>query len=284
MSLVGLTDEQYAHLHEAWRLFDTDEDGLVTPKDLQRLLRSFGYEHTLVCVRRGRAGAEALVHARAARLTCMRPASRTSLGCSSTTCRFALRGTGVSTCPSSSCGPSSSQRPSSRCVPTLHPLCAPSLPPAFRGLCRVARASTVQAHLLCCLCCPPLLDLGGVPAPGKPCRDDGLRRTCAPPPLFSAVRCDGAAETAAQQRACACASAKRRTRSALALMRAVLDGTGLENFEGLSPYQKLVRKELLNTVRTNRMTLDDQVSRAVSAVNHCRGGSRAHASTAIVGQ
>ena len=67
-------------------------------------------------------------------------------------------------------------------------------------------------------------------------------------------------------------------------MRAVLDGTGLENFEGLSPYQKLVRKELLNTVRTNRITLDDQVSRAVSAVNHCRGGSRAHASTAIVGQ
>ena len=40
MSLVGLTDEQYAHLHEAWRLFDTDEDGLVTPQDLQRLLRS----------------------------------------------------------------------------------------------------------------------------------------------------------------------------------------------------------------------------------------------------
>lgn len=48
MTLVALTDEQYAHIHEAWRLFDTDEDGLITPKDLQRLLLSFGYQHTLV--------------------------------------------------------------------------------------------------------------------------------------------------------------------------------------------------------------------------------------------
>ena len=31
---------------------------------------------------------------------------------------------------------------------------------------------------------------------------------------------------------------------------------GLENFEGLNAYKKLVRKELLNTVRTNRVNLD----------------------------
>ena len=48
MSLTPLTDEQFAHIQEAWRLFDTDSDGLVTPKDLQTLLRSFGYEHSLV--------------------------------------------------------------------------------------------------------------------------------------------------------------------------------------------------------------------------------------------
>jgi hypothetical protein len=48
MSLVALTDEQYAHIREAWRIFDTDEDGLITPKDLQRLLLSFGFQHTVV--------------------------------------------------------------------------------------------------------------------------------------------------------------------------------------------------------------------------------------------
>jgi len=51
MSLTALTDEQYDHIEEAWRLFDTDGDGLVTPKDLQKLMRSFGYEHTLVQAR-----------------------------------------------------------------------------------------------------------------------------------------------------------------------------------------------------------------------------------------
>lgn len=35
-----------------------------------------------------------------------------------------------------------------------------------------------------------------------------------------------------------------------------MDAAGLENFEGLNAHKKLVRKELLNTVRTNRMTLD----------------------------
>ncbi len=65
------------------------------------------------------------------------------------------------------------------------------------------------------------------------------------------------AEGAEEESACTYASAER---GALALMCAILDGTGLENFEGLNAYQKLVRKELLNTVRTNRMTLDDQVS------------------------
>jgi len=48
MSLTALTDEQYAHMKEAWRLFDTDGDGIVTPQDLQKILRSFGYEHSLV--------------------------------------------------------------------------------------------------------------------------------------------------------------------------------------------------------------------------------------------
>ena len=48
MTLTPLTDEQFAHFEEAWRLFDTDGDGLVTPKDLQAILRSFGYEHSLV--------------------------------------------------------------------------------------------------------------------------------------------------------------------------------------------------------------------------------------------
>ena len=51
MSLTALTDEQYDHIEEAWLLFDTDGDGLVTPKDLQKLMRSFGYEHTLVQAR-----------------------------------------------------------------------------------------------------------------------------------------------------------------------------------------------------------------------------------------
>jgi hypothetical protein len=38
-----------------------------------------------------------------------------------------------------------------------------------------------------------------------------------------------------------------------------LSNTGLENFEGLNAYKKLVRKELLNTVRTNRVDLDTLV-------------------------
>ena len=47
MSLTALTPDQYAHFQEAWRLFDTDGDGLVTPTDMQKLLRSFGYEHSV---------------------------------------------------------------------------------------------------------------------------------------------------------------------------------------------------------------------------------------------
>lgn len=39
-----------------------------------------------------------------------------------------------------------------------------------------------------------------------------------------------------------------------------MPNTGLENFEGLNAYKKLVRKELLNTVRTNRVDLDTLVS------------------------
>ena len=35
MSLTALTDDQYTHLQESWRLFDTDGDGLITAKDLE---------------------------------------------------------------------------------------------------------------------------------------------------------------------------------------------------------------------------------------------------------
>ena len=38
----------------------------------------------------------------------------------------------------------------------------------------------------------------------------------------------------------------------------------LENFEGLNAYQKLKRKELINTVKTNRMTLDALVGRLLA--------------------
>lgn len=38
----------------------------------------------------------------------------------------------------------------------------------------------------------------------------------------------------------------------------------LENFKGLNPYQKLKRKELINTVKTNRMTLDALVGRLLA--------------------
>lgn len=121
---MALTDEQYAHINEAWRLFDTDEDGLITPQDLQRLLLSFGYRHTVVRPRRageregttgGRGACGGAKHrARLALLTHMRVASRRSLRCTSTTFRFVLRAIGASTSPSSSSGPSNLQRPSSR--------------------------------------------------------------------------------------------------------------------------------------------------------------------------
>ena len=31
---------------EAWRIFDTDSDGLITAKDLPTLMLSFGYDHS----------------------------------------------------------------------------------------------------------------------------------------------------------------------------------------------------------------------------------------------
>lgn len=76
MSLTPLTDDQFAHIQEAWRLFDTDSDGLVTPKDLQTLLRSFGYEHSLVPARPGPTDACARMRSSVPLATAHRLASR----------------------------------------------------------------------------------------------------------------------------------------------------------------------------------------------------------------
>eukprot|EP00961_Rhodomonas_salina_P057738 775987-Rhodomonas_salina.5 len=46
MSTAPLSEEQWLHIKEAWRIFDTDGDGLITPSDLRLLLQSFGYEHS----------------------------------------------------------------------------------------------------------------------------------------------------------------------------------------------------------------------------------------------
>jgi hypothetical protein len=45
--------------------------------------------------------------------------------------------------------------------------------------------------------------------------------------------------------------------------------SALENFEGLDAYHRLVRKELINTVKTNRIALDDIVSFACCSTCLC---------------
>jgi hypothetical protein len=46
MTAVPPTDVQWEHLDEAWRIFDTDADGLVTAGDLRLLLLTYGFEHS----------------------------------------------------------------------------------------------------------------------------------------------------------------------------------------------------------------------------------------------
>ncbi len=40
-----LSQEQYDHIQEAWRVLDVDEDGLITAGDLRMVLRSFGRDY-----------------------------------------------------------------------------------------------------------------------------------------------------------------------------------------------------------------------------------------------
>mmetsp|Transcript_33322 Transcript_33322/g.78037 ORF Transcript_33322/g.78037 Transcript_33322/m.78037 type:complete len:264 (+) Transcript_33322:3-794(+) len=42
-----ITDDQWQHMLEAWRIFDTDADGLITATDLRTVLLSFGYDHSV---------------------------------------------------------------------------------------------------------------------------------------------------------------------------------------------------------------------------------------------
>mmetsp|Transcript_30076 Transcript_30076/g.58764 ORF Transcript_30076/g.58764 Transcript_30076/m.58764 type:complete len:265 (+) Transcript_30076:18-812(+) len=41
-----ISDDQWDHMLEAWRIFDADCDGLVTAHDLRTVLLSFGYDHS----------------------------------------------------------------------------------------------------------------------------------------------------------------------------------------------------------------------------------------------
>ena len=41
-----LTDVQWAQLQEAWRVVDSDADGLITAGDLQLLLQTHGFDHS----------------------------------------------------------------------------------------------------------------------------------------------------------------------------------------------------------------------------------------------
>lgn len=47
MSSAPISQDQWDHMLEAWRIFDTDGDGLVTSEDLKTVLLSFGYEHSI---------------------------------------------------------------------------------------------------------------------------------------------------------------------------------------------------------------------------------------------
>jgi Ca2+-binding EF-hand superfamily protein len=40
-----LSQEQYDHIQESWRVFDVDEDGLITAGDLRLVLQSFGRDY-----------------------------------------------------------------------------------------------------------------------------------------------------------------------------------------------------------------------------------------------
>ncbi len=46
MVTTRFSDTQWNQIMEAWRIFDTDGDGLVTAQDLRTLMLSFGYDHS----------------------------------------------------------------------------------------------------------------------------------------------------------------------------------------------------------------------------------------------
>jgi Ca2+-binding EF-hand superfamily protein len=46
MVTTRFSDTQWNQIVEAWRIFDTDSDGLVGVNDLRTLLLSFGYDHS----------------------------------------------------------------------------------------------------------------------------------------------------------------------------------------------------------------------------------------------
>jgi hypothetical protein len=46
MVTTQFSDTQWNQIMEAWRIFDTDGDGLVTVEDLRTLMLSFGYDHS----------------------------------------------------------------------------------------------------------------------------------------------------------------------------------------------------------------------------------------------
>jgi hypothetical protein len=46
MVTTQFSDTQWNQIMEAWRIFDTDGDGLVTVQDLRTLMLSFGYDHS----------------------------------------------------------------------------------------------------------------------------------------------------------------------------------------------------------------------------------------------
>lgn len=58
MASAPISDDQWEHMLEAWRIFDTDGDGMITSADLKTVLLSFGYDHSIE-VRRGKFQANA---------------------------------------------------------------------------------------------------------------------------------------------------------------------------------------------------------------------------------
>lgn len=47
MAFAPMSQDQWDHFLEAWRIFDVDGDGVVTPEDIRALLLSFGYDHSI---------------------------------------------------------------------------------------------------------------------------------------------------------------------------------------------------------------------------------------------